>query len=117
MSQSFPKLLRLRKRHEFQRMSQGCKRIVARYIIIDSRENRTNQTRLGITATRHYGPAHERNRFKRIVREAFRLSYQKLPQGLDLNIKPRSLAKSASMADIASDLVLLMTDGSEKKGP
>lgn len=107
MSQRFPKQLRLRRRLEYQRMSQGCNRTVGQWIVIDSRENSTNLTRLGITATRRFGPAHERNRFKRIVREAFRLSQEKLPKGFDLNVKPRTQAKEASTSDIISDLILL----------
>mgnify|MGYP000308251094 CR=1 FL=1 len=43
--------------------------------------------KLGLTVSKKYGKAHERNRFKRIVREVFRTST--LPVGLWLNIFPK----------------------------
>ncbi len=86
-------------------MSHGCRRVVSQWIIIDIRENQVGHTRLGITVSKRYGDSHERNRFKRIVREAFRTTYAKLPAGLDLNIKPRSAAKNALSTDIATDLL------------
>lgn len=88
-----------------------CAHHTGRFVYIDSRSNKDNrsnkssQTRLGITVTRRYGDAHERNRFKRIVREAFRLSYTRLRQGFDLNVKPRTAAKNAKTADVIADLL------------
>lgn len=45
--------------------------------------------RLGITITRQYGKAHERNLFKRRVKEIFRNLTQNLDLGLDLNVRPK----------------------------
>lgn len=64
--------------------------------------------RLGITASRKYGGACLRNRFKRIVREAFRLCRHELPKNIDINIRPRSAAVSASLWDIISELKQLL---------
>ena len=55
---------------------------------------RKGETRLGITVTRKYAGAVERNRFKRIVREAFRFMVssglvRSLPVQVDCNIRPR----------------------------
>lgn len=83
---------------------------IGRYIIVDGRENRTNFTRLGLTVTCRYGSAPERNRFKRLTREAFRLNYNKLKSGYDFNIKPRSAAKQACMGDIMSELLRFIGD-------
>jgi ribonuclease P protein component len=105
----FPKEIRLRKRHQFQRLNHGCKRQTGNLLILESRLNNAPHSRLGVTVTRRYGDSHERNRFKRIVREAFRLCYQDLPQGYDFNIKPRPLAKHAKTQDIISELVSLLT--------
>jgi ribonuclease P protein component len=86
-------------------MAQHAKRHVGHTLAIDFRHNSHGITRLGITVTKRYGKAHDRNRFKRIVREAFRLCRHDLPAGLDLNVKPRSQALNASTKDIIKELM------------
>lgn len=108
MNDRFPKCCRLRKRHQFQRFSNGkgaC--AIGQWIIVENRSNHSLNTRLGITVTKRYGKSHDRNRFKRIVREAFRKSLAKLPPGLDFNVKPRLTAKKASSIQIQQDLLQL----------
>lgn len=90
-------------------MNGSTAQFTGQWIIIDSRKNQVSCTRLGITVTRRYGDAHERNRFKRIVRESFRLSYPQLPSGFDLNVKPRTAAKTANMQDVMSELLKALT--------
>jgi ribonuclease P protein component len=104
----FPQRLKLKKRAEFQKIFRQKQRAVGRLICVDWRISGLEDTRLGITASRHFGPSHERNRFKRLVREAFRLSRVELPSGLDLNIVPRQHARTAAMAAIRAELVFLL---------
>jgi len=108
VKQRFPKSLRLRKRFQFLQMNHQAKRLVGRFLIIDYKQNILSFTRLGITVSKKHGDAHERNRFKRIVREAFRLSYGELRQGLDLNIRPRSASKDASATDLMQEIKKLL---------
>ena len=103
--------MRLLKRHQFKRMMHHCSHLTGQWIVIDTRSNRVSHTRLWITVTRRYGDAHERNRFKRITREAFRLCYPKIRVGFDLNVKPRSSAKTAKTSDIINDLLRLLNKG------
>jgi ribonuclease P protein component len=115
---AYPKSARLRTRRQFQRITQGVAhkdytRYAGSCIVIEARRSPSETTpntslfptRLGITATRHYGGAVARNRFKRIVREAFRLTRLQLKEGLDLNVKPRHLAHTATTQDIIREFI------------
>ena len=46
-------------------------------------------TRLGLSVSRKYGGAVQRNRLRRLYREAFRLTKAEIPTGLDLILIPR----------------------------
>lgn len=85
-------------------MNGSTAQFLGQWITVDYRRNSNQKTRLGITVTKRYGKAHERNRFKRLVRESFRLSYSNLPMGYDIVVKPRSAAKSAMMNDIKLEI-------------
>lgn len=106
---SFPKGARLRKHGQFQRVGHRHKRLVGKWIIIDSQQRNQPNIRLGITVTKKFGSAVIRNRFKRIVREAFRTCRQNLPQGVDMIIKPRSEAHTAHSSDIREEIIKLLS--------
>lgn len=78
---------------------------MGRYVTLETRSNQFKQTRLGITVSRRYGNAVLRNRFKRIVREAFRLSRHQLVVGIDINIRPRTAALKAKSKDVQDDFL------------
>lgn len=65
-------------------------RISCSHIVIHYRFSRAAIPRLGITVSKKHGKAHDRNRFKRVVREAFRQCQMQLPPNVDLNILPIS---------------------------
>ena len=104
----FPKHLKLRKSYEFQELKKQGQRLVGQAICIDWSVSSFVETRLGITASRRYGNACARNRFKRLVREAFRQMHYVLPPGLDLNVLPRQRAKIASFDAIRAELISLI---------
>lgn len=97
---------RLLKRYEFLAVGRKRDRLVGKFLCIDRRKARS--TRLGITASGRYGNSPERNRFKRLVREAFRRSRSSLPTNLEINVFPRQMAKEATMSHIQEELLRLL---------
>jgi len=53
-------------------------------------ENSLPHARLGLSVSRRVGKAVARNRWKRLLREAFRLEQHRLPPGVDLVAIPRA---------------------------
>lgn len=97
--------MRLRSRYQFKRMAHIPNKYTGKWIIVKVRPNKDHCPKLGITVTRRFGKSHFRNRFKRLVREAFRLSYHQFFEGLDILVQPRTLALSAHMEDIRLELI------------
>ena len=58
-------------------------------LVIRGRANNLSQTRLGLSIGKRVGNAVVRNRWKRLIREAFRKQVGELPAGLDLVVRPR----------------------------
>jgi ribonuclease P protein component len=60
-------------------------------------------SRLGVTVTRKVGSAVERNRVKRVVREAFRLDPGLLPAGVDLIVIAKDGAPTLGLAAVQGE--------------
>lgn len=112
---AFPKALRLRRRGDFRRLGSNGQRRYGRSIALEVAPSPVAETRLGITVSRKYGKATVRNRFKRRVRETFRLCYPLLLPALDINVRPLKSAGHISCREIMADLLSLV--GSEAKPP
>jgi len=79
----------LRRPTDFQRVYDRRRSVSDEWIIVYGCENGLPRLRLGLSVSRHYGSAVRRNRLRRLYREAFRLTKDDLPTGLDLVLIPR----------------------------
>ena len=95
----------LNENYLFRRLYKSGKNTVDAYVAIYYKKNRLAYNRLGITATKKIGCAVERNRARRIIKEAYRLSEEVLPVGMDIVIVARKRAVFAKMQTIRKSLL------------
>src|ERR1039458_6271758 len=65
--------------------------------------------RVGLTAGKVMGKAHERNRLKRRMREALRRHVDLLPQGCDLILHPRRSVLTIEFAKLEAEVVRILS--------
>ncbi|MCL2118452.1 MAG: ribonuclease P protein component [Planctomycetaceae bacterium] len=85
----FPKSMHLRKRGDFDRVFARKSSRADRVLVVYGMSNGLSVSRLGLVVSKKVGKAHQRNRWKRIIREVFRLEQHALPEPLDLVVIPR----------------------------
>ena len=91
--QSFGRKFRIRKQAEFDRVYTARVFAADDCLVINACANGLSHPRLGLSVSRKVGNAVVRNRWKRLIREAFRLSREKLPAGIDLVARPQKGAE------------------------
>lgn len=104
MDFSFPKRYRIRKRKEFQKIYAEGKRVSGKYLIIHFIPNELGHPRLGITVTKKCGKSVARNRWKRLIREAFRLNKHRIPSW-DIVVTVKRGYKPPKLKDVEEDLL------------
>ncbi len=70
--------------------------------------SRASRSRLGISVSKKFGKAHERNRIKRQIRAAFRSERGRFPGRLDLVLVPRRGARDCSYETVVQEMHALM---------
>jgi ribonuclease P protein component len=88
-SQRFLKAEHLRRPSDFKRVYDRRRSASDEWLIVYACENDLPHLRLGCSVSRKVGGAVQRNRLRRLYREAFRLTKHELPMGLDLVLIPR----------------------------
>ena len=83
---------RVRKQADFDRIYQARTYAADQVLIVNGAANDLPHARLGLSIGRTVGNAVVRNRWKRLIREAFRLSRDELPPGIDLVARPQKQA-------------------------
>lgn len=94
----------LKQNHLFRRLYQRGKSAAGRYVVVYCRKNGLDHNRLGLTVGTKVGHAVVRNRVRRRIREAYRLSESSYLRGYDIVVVARGKAADASYQDIAGNL-------------
>ena len=106
---------RIRKRSEFRTIQDAGHRVVSPAFVfllgrmVNEQGSKpgsaggVTRQRLGITASRRVGNAAQRNRAKRLLREAFRCVRAGLPSGLDLLVIVRHGLGSRTLDDVVAE--------------
>lgn len=89
----FPRTARMKRSIEFDRVYGARCYASDDVLVVNGCRNALTTTRLGLSIGRKVGNAVVRNRWKRLIREAFRLERAYLPTGLDLIARPRKDAR------------------------
>lgn len=87
--QRFPSSYRIRRGTDFRRVFERRQRVSDSILIVYGCENELEVSRLGLSVSRRVGPAHFRNRWKRLIRESFRRIHSQLEPGYDFVVIPR----------------------------
>jgi ribonuclease P protein component len=104
-SLSFPKMARLLKHADFERVyERGRRHFAAHLTAFYLRREEGGGARVGFTVSRALGGAVTRNRIRRRLREAVRLNLAALAPGYDVVINPKRSAERAEFSRLREEV-------------
>jgi len=110
---SFPKEKRICSNKQFVAILKSGKCMRNKLMTIYTAPNECGFSRLGISVSKSFGKAVERNRIKRLVREAFRLNQNEIPSGYDYLILIKKKIEQPTFEQIQEaflSLIVLLTN-------
>jgi ribonuclease P protein component len=113
MSERFLAAYRVKRPADFARAYQRRASVSDGWLIVYAAPNNLEHPRLGLSVSRKVGGAVVRNRWKRLLREAFRLSLTALPPGCDLVVIPRG-QEAPPLEELKTSLVRLAARAAKK---
>jgi ribonuclease P protein component len=105
---SRPTLGRITRDEEFRRVYRHGARRGARLVILHHLPNTANAVRLGVAVGRQFGGAVARNRLRRRLREAVRVSVADIERGVDVIVVPREAASRADYSALRAEVLAVL---------
>jgi ribonuclease P protein component len=114
VSAKFPKTDRILKRELFRRVYEHGRKVQFKYFTAFVLAKEETGVRIGVTTTRKIGNAVQRNRARRLVREAFRKNKWLAPDGVDIVINVKRPLIEAHYRDLEGEFVTFLQRAVEK---
>ena len=112
----FPQHLRLKTPPQFQAVYDRKKSVSDAVLVVYAAPNGLPHPRVGLSVSKKVGNAVVRNRYKRLFREAFRLTQHDLPPGLDFVLIPRKGDTEPTLERLKASLMKLAADAAKRLG-
>ena len=104
--------LRLRKHSDYQRAYANSRKrqstSMSWFLAMQDPSDKSPSSRIGITAGKVLGKAHDRNRVKRRMREALRRHSDLFPAGCDLILHPRRSVLTIDFGKLEAEIVRIL---------
>lgn len=98
------KLVPICRNNDFRRIYARGKSYVSPLVVVYALKNRTKNVRVGITTSKKVGNAVQRNRSRRVIREAFRALVPRVRPGFDLVLVARGKTPYVKSTDVRRQL-------------
>lgn len=98
------KLVPICRNNDFRRIYARGKSYVSPLVVVYALKNRTKNVRVGITTSKKVGNAVQRNRSRRVIREAFRALAPRVRPGFDLVLVARGKTPYEKSTDVRRQL-------------
>ena len=103
------KIVSITRNNDFRRAYAKGKSFVGPLVISYVRKNRLGVTRVGITTSKKVGGAVQRNRARRVIREAYRLLSASVKPGYDLVFVSRGKTPYVKSTEVQRQLMGQLT--------
>ena len=94
----------LRKKSDFTGIYSKGRSVGDRYVVVFYRKNNLPYTRKAFLASKKVGNSVRRNRARRLMKESYRLTNMKVPEGYDLIFIARNTIVDAKCAEVRKSL-------------